>query len=79
NSFPALITQSIILFQDVSLVYVIGLPDFFGMAVKIGARDGEIVQSIIFASLVYLVVCFILQRLADRLKKLYLPKAGDGR
>lgn len=77
NSFPALITQSIILFQDVSLVYVIGLPDFFGMAVKIGARDGKIVQSIIFASLVYLIACFILQRLVNRLKKLYLPKAGD--
>lgn len=70
NSFPALMTQSIILFQDVALVYVIGLPDFFGMAVKIGARDGEIVESILFASLVYLVVCIILQRLANRLEKL---------
>lgn len=76
NSFPALLTQSIILFQDVSLVYVIGLPDFFGMAVKIGARDGEIVESILFASLVYLVVCFILQRFVNHLEKLYHPKAG---
>lgn len=79
NSFPALITQSIILFQDVSLVYVIGLPDFFGMAVKIGARDGEIVQSIIFASLVYLVICLVLQRFANYLEKLYHPKTGVAR
>lgn len=79
NSFPALLTQSIILFQDVSLVYVIGLPDFFGMAVKIGARDGEIVQSIIFASLVYLIVCFVLQRLANHLEQQHHPKIGKVR
>lgn len=79
NSFPALLTQSIILFQDVSLVYVIGLPDFFGMAVKIGSRDGEIVESIIFVSFVYLVVCFILQRFVDHLEKLYHPKTGHAR
>jgi glutamate/aspartate transport system permease protein len=69
NCFPALLTQCIILFQDVSLVYVIGLPDFFGMAVKIGARDGEIVSAILFASGVYLILCILLQRGVDYLKK----------
>jgi glutamate/aspartate transport system permease protein len=69
NTFPALLTQCIILFQDVALVYVIGLPDFFGMAVKIGARDGAIVEAILFASIIYFVICYILQRVVNRLKQ----------
>lgn len=54
---PLLLTQSIILFQDTALVYVIGLADFFGMAEKIGDRDGRIVELILFAGAAYFVVC----------------------
>lgn len=68
NSLPVIITQSIILFQDTSLVYVIGLADFFGTAVKVGERDGILTQSIIFASIVYLIVCVSLQRIINKLK-----------
>ena len=35
NMMPLLLTQAIILFQDTSLVYVVGLPDFFGTADKV--------------------------------------------
>ena len=34
NMLPVLMTQTIILFQDISLVYVIGATDFFGAADK---------------------------------------------
>ena len=68
NSLPVIITQSIILFQDTSLVYVIGLADFFGTAVKVGERDGTITQSILFASCVYLVICVSLQRVINKFK-----------
>ena len=35
NMLPVLLTQTIILFQDTSLVYVISVTDFFGAAAKI--------------------------------------------
>ena len=37
---PLLLTQTIILFQDTSLVYVISATDFVGAASKIAQRDG---------------------------------------
>ncbi|MEI6413532.1 MAG: ABC transporter permease subunit [Pseudomonadota bacterium] len=58
NMTPLLLTQAIILFQDTSLVYVIGLSDFFGMAYKIGNRDGRLVELLLFAGLVYFLLSF---------------------
>jgi glutamate/aspartate transport system permease protein len=56
---PALLTQAIILFQDTSLVYVIGLADFFRTAKNIADRDGKTVEMILFAGAVYLVVSLL--------------------
>jgi glutamate/aspartate transport system permease protein len=58
NMVPLLLTQAIILFQDTSLVYVIGLADFFGAAYKVGDRDGRLVELLLFAGAVYFVLCF---------------------
>ena len=58
NMLPLLLTQAIILFQDTSLVYVIGLADFFGAAYKVGDREGRIVELLLFAGAVYFVLCF---------------------
>ena len=41
---PLLLTQSIILFQDTSLVYVLSLTDFLGAASKVAQRDGRLVE-----------------------------------
>jgi glutamate/aspartate transport system permease protein len=53
---PLLLTQAIILFQDTSLVYVIGLAEFFGVAYNTGNRDGTLVEMLLFAGAVYFVV-----------------------
>ncbi len=58
NMVPLLLTQAIILFQDTSLVYVIGLADFFGASYKVGDRDGRIVELLLFAGLIYFIICF---------------------
>jgi glutamate/aspartate transport system permease protein len=55
---PLLLTQAIILFQDTSLVYVIGLAEFFGVAYNTGNRDGTLVELLLFAGVVYFVICF---------------------
>lgn len=54
---PIVLTQCIVIFQDTSLVYVIALGDFFSRAESIGARDGTIIPMLIFAGVVYWVIC----------------------
>ncbi len=71
NMTPLLLTQSIILFQDTSLVYVSALADFFGQAYNIGNRDGRIVELLLFAGAIYFVICYAgswaVKRLQQRL------------
>jgi glutamate/aspartate transport system permease protein len=57
NMLPVLMTQSIILFQDTSLVYVIGLRDFLTTADIIAQRDGSFVTIYLSVALFYLVFC----------------------
>ena len=66
---PLLLTQAIILFQDSSLVYVMGLADFFGVAYNTGIRDGTLVELIFFAGAVYLIICFAASTLVGKLQK----------
>ena len=68
NMLPLLLTQAIILFQDTSLVYVIGLSDFFGTAYKVGDRDGRLVELLLFSGAVYFVICFSASRLVKHLQ-----------
>ena len=58
NMLPIMLTQAIILFQDTSLVYVVGLKDFLGAASKAGQISGRIVELYIFVALVFLIICF---------------------
>src|SRR5258707_4669706 len=56
NMIPVLLTQTIILFQDTSLVYVLSVTDFLGAASKVAQRDGRLVEMYLFAALVYFVI-----------------------
>ncbi len=68
NMLPVLLTQSVILFQDVSLVYVLSITDFVGAASKVAQRDGRLVEMYLFVAVVYFVICFLLSRLVRRLQ-----------
>jgi glutamate/aspartate transport system permease protein len=67
NMLPALLTQTIVLFQDTSLVYVLSLTDFLGAASKVAQRDGRLVEMYIFAALVYFLISFSLSLLVKNL------------
>ncbi|CAG9183506.1 Glutamate/aspartate import permease protein GltK [Cupriavidus laharis] len=69
NMVPLLLTQGIILFQDTSLVYVSALADFFGQAYGVGERDGRIVEMLLFAGLVYFVICYSVSLMVKRYQK----------
>jgi glutamate/aspartate transport system permease protein len=69
NMLPVLLTQTIVLFQDTSLVYVLSITDFLGAASKIAQRDGRLVEMYLFAALVYFVISFVASLLARRLQR----------
>ena len=68
NMLPIMLTQAIILFQDTSLVYVVGLKDFLGAANKAGQMSGRIVELYIFVALVFLIICFSASQLVKYLQ-----------
>jgi glutamate/aspartate transport system permease protein len=71
NMLPVLLTQTIVLFQDVSLVYVLSVPDFVGAASKIAQRDGRLVEMYLFVALIYFLMCSLLSWLVRRLQRVY--------
>jgi glutamate/aspartate transport system permease protein len=66
---PVLLTQTIILFQDTSLVYVISVTDFLGAAAKIANRDYRLVEMYTFVAVVYFIICFSLSYLVKILQR----------
>jgi glutamate/aspartate transport system permease protein len=68
NMLPVLLTQTIILFQDTSLVYVLSITDFLGAAAKVAQRDGRLVEMYLFVAVVYFVISFSLSLLVKRLQ-----------
>ena len=68
NMIPVLLTQTVILFQDTSLVYVISATDFLGAASKVANRDYRLVEMYSFVAVVYFVISFSLSALVKRLQ-----------
>jgi glutamate/aspartate transport system permease protein len=68
NMAPLLLTQTIVLFQDVSLVYVLSMPDFLGAASKVAQRDGRLVEMYLFVAVVYFAMSYTLSSLVRRLE-----------
>jgi len=57
NMTPILLTQAVILFQDTSLVYVVGLHDFLVNAEIIASRENRLIEMFSTVALVYFVLC----------------------
>ena len=68
---PILLTQTIILFQDTSLVYVLSITDLLGAASKIAQRDGRLVEMYLTVAAVYLVFCSLASQLVTILRRRY--------
>ncbi len=69
NMTPVLLTQTIILFQDTSLVYVLSVTDFLGAASKVAQRDSRLVEMYVFAALGYFAISYFLSWNVQRLQK----------
>ena len=71
NMIPVLLTQTIILFQDVSLVYVISAPDFLGNADTLANTYGPETKATFYlvVAIVYFCTSFCLSKLVKRLQE----------
>ena len=69
NMLPVLLTQAIILFQDVSLVSLLNVTDFVGAAVKVAQRDSRVVEMYLFVAVVYFVLCYSLSAAVKQLQR----------
>lgn len=69
--FPLLLQQSIILFQDTTLVFAIGLVDFFRASYVRGDLMGMLTPYILLAGFVYFIISLSAGMLVNHLKKKY--------
>jgi glutamate/aspartate transport system permease protein len=68
NMLPIMLTQTIVLFQDTSLVYVISAPDLLGVASQVAHRDGRLVEMYVFVAAVYFGISLLASSVAGRLQ-----------
>jgi glutamate/aspartate transport system permease protein len=69
NMVPPIVTQCVIIFQDTSLAYVIGLKEFLRRTSLVDARELRSLELYLFAGFVYLVFCSIGTIASRRLEK----------
>jgi len=69
NMLPVLLTQTIILFQDTSLVYAIGASDLLKAAEVTGKNYNRPIEMYLFVALIYFAICFSLSMLVKHLQK----------
>ncbi|MEO5686260.1 MAG: ABC transporter permease subunit [Burkholderiaceae bacterium] len=68
NMLPVLLTQTIVLFQDTSLVYAIGAYDFLKGFITVGQVYNRPAEILLPAAAAYFILCFGLSMLVRRLQ-----------
>jgi glutamate/aspartate transport system permease protein len=66
NMIPSLLTQSVIILQDTSLAYVIGLKEFLRSGSIVDAREVRSLEIYSFIGIVYFLICFAMSTITKR-------------
>ena len=69
NMIPVLLTQTIVLFQDTSLVYAIGAYDMLKGFEVAGKNFGRPIETYLAAAVIYFLICFGLSKLVRGLQQ----------
>ena len=69
NMIPVFMTQTIILFQDTSLVYAIGAYDLLKGFEIAGKNFGRPIETYLLAAVTYFSICFTLSRIVRRIQQ----------
>jgi len=68
NMVPSLLTQAVVVFQDTSLAYVIGVKEFLRSASIVDAREMRSLELYAFIGVVYFIFCYSMSKLSKRLE-----------
>lgn len=68
---PIILSQTIILFQDTSLVYVLSLTDLLGAASKLAQLNGRLVEMYLVVAVAYLAISSAASQCVASLRKRY--------
>jgi glutamate/aspartate transport system permease protein len=69
NMLPVLLTQTIVLFQDTSLVYAIGAYDLLKGFETAGKNYGRPIESYLLAAIVYFIISYTLSTVVKRVHR----------
>lgn len=69
---PALVGQAISLFKDTSLVYIVGLADLTGVAIRVVAQSefvGRRLETLTFISVIYFIFSYLMSFISRRIEE----------
>jgi glutamate transport system permease protein len=67
---PALVSQFVVILKDSALGYIIGFPELLQNARRLGVGEGNLLQSLLIAAVIFIVINFALSSLATKLSTL---------
>ncbi len=67
---PALVSQFVVILKDSALGYIIGFPELLQNARRLGVGEGNLLQSLLIAAVIFILINVALSSLATRLSKL---------
>ncbi|MBM7051104.1 MULTISPECIES: amino acid ABC transporter permease [unclassified Rothia (in: high G+C Gram-positive bacteria)] len=66
---PSLLSQFVVILKDTALGYIISYPELLASARRFGSGEGNILQMLLLAALIFIVINFALTLLAEYLSK----------
>ncbi|CAA9247832.1 MAG: ABC transporter, permease protein (cluster 3, basic aa/glutamine/opines) [uncultured Arthrobacter sp.] len=67
---PALVSQFVVILKDSALGYIIGFPELLQNARRLGVGEGNLLQSLLIAAVIFIIINFALSSLATKLSTL---------
>lgn len=73
---PSLLSQFVVILKDTALGYIISYPELLAAARRFGSGEGNILQMLLLAALIFVVINFVLTLFAEWLAK-YMSSRSD--
>lgn len=67
---PSLVSQFVVILKDTALGYIITYPELLASARRLGSGDGNILQTLLLAAVVFMIINSVLTLIAGRLSRL---------
>lgn len=73
---PALLSQLVVVLKDSALGYAIGYTELLQQSRRLGAADGNILQALLVAAVLFILVNYALTTVAQRVRRRHRPAGG---